>query len=427
MKQLSLLVLGCLFAISFTACKKDLNTATVTYQEATATYGNLEAVRNLPLNNSVRAVENPGKVFVGADFILLGEEEQGVHVINNSDINNPQFINFIDIPGNREFFVKGDFLYAESYYDLIKIDLTDLSNVQLVARANNILQETITNDNGEALLGFTFNEVTKDIDVKSDIYNEIVTEQFIYYDFAKQVIPKSAVPSSFAGNSNGKSGTVNRITHAQDHVYVISLNAMAIIDDANGVFQSVGSTSQINFPEAMETIFPYEDKLFVGSRTSMNIYDAANPETPFELYEFQHATSCDPVLPTDDVAYITLRTADFSDCPGNTNALVVLNIENLDNPREEEQINMASPYGMTVIGDRLFVGEGENGLSIFDVSDRKKPISIKKDDGVKAYDIIAHPSNENIVLIAGPNGLSQYTMDGDNSNIDLDFNSQIQY
>jgi len=427
MKQLSLLVLACIFAISFSACKKELNTATVTYQEATAIYGDLEAVRNLPLNHSVQAVGNPGKVFVGADFILLGEEEKGIHVINNSDINNPQFTNFIDIPGNREFFVKDNYLYAESYYDLIKIDLTDLNNVQLVSRATNILQETITNDNGEALLGFSFHEVTKDIDVNDDIYDQVVTDQYVYYDFARKVIPKSAVPSSFAGNSNGNSGTVNRITHAQDHVYVISLNAMAIIDDASGAFQTVGSTSNLNFPDAMETIFPYQDKLFVGSRTSMNIYDAAQPQNPTELYEFEHATSCDPVLPTDEVAYITLRTGDFSDCPGNTNALVVLDIENLNSPEEVDHIDMSSPYGMTVIGDRLFVGEGDNGWSIFDVTDRKRPSVIKQDDTVKAFDIIAHPTNPAIILIAGPDGLTQYTIDGENTDIDLDLNSQIEY
>ncbi len=425
MKQLSLLVLGCLFAISFTACKKELNTATVTYQEANAIYGDLEAVRSQPLNTAVRSVENPGKVFVGADFILLGEEEKGVHVINNSDINNPQFINFIDIPGNREFFVKGNFLYAESYYDLIKVDLTDLNNVQLVSRATNILQETITNNTGEALLGFTFAEVTKEFDIDSDIYDEVVTDQYIYYDFARQIIPKSAVPSSFAGNSNGTSGTVNRITHSQDHVYVISLNDMAIINDANYTMQSVESNVFNNFPQAMETIFPYEDKLFVGSRTSMNIYDAVDPQNPIQIYNFEHATSCDPVLPTDEVAYITLRTADFSDCPGNTNSLVVLDIENLNNPREVTEINMLSPYGMSVIGNRLFVGEGDNGLTIFDVTDRQNPTEIKHDDTVKAFDIIAHPNNENIILIAGPNGLTQYTMEGEN--VDLDLNSQIQY
>ena len=424
MKQFFFFLLAGFLSLQFFSCNKDIGTAVITYQEATAVYGDLEEVRNQPLNSSVRAVENPGKIFVGADFILLGEEEQGVHVINNTDIANPQFTNFIHIPGNREFFVNGHFLYAESYYDLLKIDLTDLSNVQLVGRVNNLFQETMFNEKGEALLGFTFDEVQKEVDLQSDFYEDIMEDNIVYLDFAKNIIPQSAVPSSFAGNSDQQSGTVNRITFSQDHVYVINLNSLAIVDDSNGAFVKSEAAFDLTLPEAMETIFPFEDKLFVGSRSAMNIYNAADPKKPTDLYQFDHATSCDPVLPTEDVAYITLRTGDFSGCPGHINALVVLNIENLANPNEELEIEMESPYGMSLLGDKLFIGEGQNGLCIFDISDRKKPNLLKKVENIQAYDVIPHPTINGLVLIAGPYGLSQFTMDG---NFDFSINSQISY
>jgi hypothetical protein len=421
MKQLSLLCLAA-FAALFSACEKNDNNVTVTYQEATAVYGDLEALRNQALNSPVRAVENPGKVFVGNDFILLGEEEKGIHVINNSDISNPQFINFINIPQNREFFVKGNFLYAESSYDVIKLDLSDLYNIQLVARAENVFQQVMYNDKGEALLGFTFNEITESVDAKTDLYQEIMDGQAVYRDFARNIIPKSAVPASFAGNSNDVSGTVNRITQSQEHVYMVNSNKMAVITD-NGSFQQVQQL--IPLTEGTETIFPYEDKLFLGSRTQMNIYDASNPQAPSQVYAFEHATSCDPVLATEEVAYITLRTADFSECPGNTNALVVLDIENLQSPKEEKEIAMESPYGMTTIGNKLFVGEGENGLSIFDITNKKDPKLLSKLDDIKAYDIIAHPSDATLILIAATDGLSQYTMD--DGSLNLVINSRIDY
>jgi hypothetical protein len=410
-------------AFSFTSCDKAGNSITVTYQEATAIYGDIEAVRAQPLNEGPRAVENPGKIYVGSSFILLGEEEKGVHVINNSDIADPQFIGFINIPGNREFFVKDNFLYAETNYDIIKVDVSDLNNINLVDRAKNIFIETMTNANGEDLLGFSFKEVTEDIDKDTDFYSNIMNGQAIYYDYARNIIPKSAVPSSFAGNSNDQSGTVNRITKSQNHVYIVNSNRMAIIDD-NSSFELVNNNS-VPLTEGTETIFPYEDKLFVGSRTSMKIFDAADPREPSPVYTFEHATSCDPVLPTEGIVYITLRTADFSNCPGNINALVVLDIENLDSPKELEEIAMESPYGMTIVGNMLFVGEGENGLSIFDITDKKDPKLLKKDEEIKAYDILPHPSNANLILVAGTDGLSQYTMDG--STVDLSINSRIDY
>ncbi|MFT4663176.1 MAG: hypothetical protein ACI8YQ_001937 [Polaribacter sp.] len=423
MKQLSLFTLIGLLAFSFTSCDKAGNSITVTYQEATAIYGDIEAVRAQPLNEGPRAVENPGKIYVGSSFILLGEEEKGVHVINNSDIADPQFIGFINIPGNREFFVKDNFLYAETNYDIIKVDVSDLNNINLVDRAKNIFIETMTNANGEDLLGFSFKEVTEDIDKDTDFYSNIMNGQAIYYDYARNIIPKSAVPSSFAGNSNDQSGTVNRITKSQNHVYIVNSNRMAIIDD-NSSFELVNNNS-VPLTEGTETIFPYEDKLFVGSRTSMKIFDAADPREPSPVYTFEHATSCDPVLPTEGIVYITLRTADFSNCPGNINALVVLDIENLDSPKELEEIAMESPYGMTIVGNMLFVGEGENGLSIFDITDKKDPKLLKKDEEIKAYDILPHPSNANLILVAGTDGLSQYTMDG--STVDLSINSRIDY
>ncbi len=424
MKKITFLLLVGLMSLQFFTCTKDTGTALITYQEATAIYGDLDAIRNQPLNTDTRAVINPGKIFVGTDFILLGEEEQGIHVIDNADISNPNFINFINIPGNREFFVKDKYLYAESYYDLLKIDLSDLRNVQLAGSVTNLFQETMISDNGEALLGFSFKEVQKEIDVQSNFYEDIMEDNIVYLDFAKNIIPKSAVPSSFAGNSNQQSGTVNRITYSQEHIYVINLNNLAIVDDRNGSFEKINITSNLTLPDAMETIFPYKEKLFVGSRSAMNIYDASDPQKPYDLYQFDHATSCDPVLPVGEVAYITLRTGDFSNCPGHVNALVVLNIENLNSPSVEAEIVMKSPYGMTLIGDMLFVGEGENGLSIFDVTNRFQPELLKKVTEIKAYDVIAHPNTSGLVLIAGPDGLSQYTM---NNELDFTINSQIDY
>ena len=72
---------------------------------------------------------------------------------------------------------------------------------------------------------------------------------------------------------------------------------------------------------------------------------------------------------------------------------------------------MESPFGMTLIGDKLYVGEGQNGLKVFDASQRNSLHEIKFDQTVQAYDIIAHPTNENRILISGPDGYGQYDVD----------------
>ena len=47
----------------------------------------------------------------------------------------------------------------------------------------------------------------------------------------------------------------------------------------------------------VETIYPFKDKLFIGSNNGMYIYDInSSPGNPVKVGEFTHARSCDPVL-----------------------------------------------------------------------------------------------------------------------------------
>lgn len=393
------------------SCTGDQGTIEVDYVEATAIYGSMSDLRSIPLNEGIRDIENPGKIFIGEDFILIGEEGVGIHVIDNNDRTAPYQVAFINIPGNREYFVQGEFLYAESYYDVIKVDISDARNAVVAGRAEYAVQKPFTNSSGQELIGFSYENKSVVLNVEDDFYNEVIDDQLVYLDFAQNVIPQSAVPSSFAGNSSSKSGTVNRVTRTEGHVYLISNNNLIIIEDS-GLFGS-DVVAHENFKSGMETVFPYEGKLYLGSRTSMNIFDLTQPTMPREVYEFDHVTSCDPVLPHESVAYVTLRTADFSDCPGNINALVVLDLEDLDKAKELEEIQMSSPYGMNVISDKLYVGEGVNGLKVFDVSNSEKPVLLKHYDDIEAYDIINDPVKEEIIFIAGPNGLQQFSLDSD--------------
>lgn len=405
----------------FFACTKDTGTVEITYQEATAIYGNLDDVRAMPLNENVQAISNPGKIFIGEGIILIGEEGEGIHVIDNSNRNNPIQTSFIRVPGNREFFVEGNTIYAESYYDMVKIDITNPNQAVLLDRAEFAIQSEFVDNNGGTLLGFSYEEKTVKLDQDDDFYQEVLDDQLVYLDFARNIIPQSAIPSSFAGNSAAQSGTVNRVNKSGDHIFVVSNNNLIVLNDNAFSTQFVINE---NVKEDMETVFPYEDKLFVGTRTSMTVFSiASNPENPQQVEEFDHATSCDPVLPHQDVAYVTLRTADFSDCPGSINALVVVDMDDISNTTPEQEITMTSPYGMTIINDQLYVGEGTSGLKIFDVNNTKNPQLVKTITDVEAYDIIADPTDSEIIFIAGPNGLTQFGIDND---LNFDFKSNIE-
>lgn len=396
----------CLLLLS--ACNEEFGTTTIRFTKATAIYADLDEIRSTPLKGEASNIVNAGKIFVAQNMILVGEEGKGVHVIDNTNPENPINTSFINIPGNKEFYVQNNHLYAESYYDMIKIDISNPKDPVLLSRVENAFTAEYQNDLGEALIGFDFQEATVELNKDENYNDQIIANHTNYFDYQSRIIPESNVPVSFAGNSQQAIGTVNRITFNNNHVYVISRQFLTTFSD-NGVLERISSSLQ---GWNMETIYPYADKLFVGTQNSMEIFDVSIPSDPSREFTFFHATSCDPVFPVDNAAYITLRSTG-TNCPGDDDVMVVLDITNVDSPLQVDQIDMASPFGMTMISDKLYVGEGENGLKIFDATDRLNLKLEKWDKSIQAYDVLAHPGRPDLLLVAGPEGLKQYTIDVD--------------
>jgi len=396
------------------SCNSDINSAQLTYTKATAIYGDLDAQRNLNLNDEARAISDPGKVYVSENLLLIGEEGEGIHVYDNTNPENPTALSFINIPNNKEFFVKDNFIYAESFYDMLKIDISDMNNPTLQSRVENAFIQAFTNAEGQVLIGFEFEVVTEEIQEGTNVWNEISNNDQAFFDFEERLIPSSAVPASFAGSSDSSIGTVNRIAHANDHVYVISSSFLTVFSDNQNL--ELVESEQAGWQ--METIYPQDQTLYIGTRNSVQVYDIEVPTNPRWQASFDHVDSCDPVLPDGDVAYVTLRTNDTG-CPGDINALIVLDISNANRITELQEIEMLSPFGMTKIGDILYVGEGNNGLKTFDASNGSELSLINSDRDVQAYDVIAHPTRSDIILVAGPNGFGQYRVSETNQDLAL--------
>src|SRR6185436_10064867 len=113
-----------------------------------------------------------------------------------------------------------------------------------------------------------------------------------------------------AGNgaaSAGAGGSTARFTIVGNYLYVVdnlSLKAFDISSNNTPVFKSKTDIG-IN----IETIFPYQDKLFIGSSSTMYIFSLTNPDKPHLVGSatYQIRMSCDPVVVKDNAAYATLR------------------------------------------------------------------------------------------------------------------------
>ena len=80
---------------------------------------------------------------------------------------------------------------------------------------------------------------------------------------------------------------------------------------------------------------------------------------------------------------------------------------------------------ITMINNKLYIGEGVNGMSIFDAIDPANPILIQTNTSIVAYDVIEHPSIPNRILTTSDFGLSQYEVNA--VTMETIFLSEIAY
>ncbi len=402
MKKFLLLLATPLFVIS---CIKTKGEITLSYNKAKAIYGDLDSLRSLPLLIPMQPVEQPKSYFVSDDYVLVGELNKGIHIYDNLDMQNPQRVSFIQIPYNKEFYVKDNFLYAESLYDFIKIDISDVYNPVLVSRAENVFWTVQENDQGEQLLGFEREYVTAQFEVNSPEAKEIKRSGTLYYDYMENLIPESEVPITFTGSDDGVKGTMNRIAVEFGHVYVISTDKLYTFSNSFGLQK----TSEININSDTETIYATNNRIYLGSTTALTLYSASNPSNPWEVSELQHTESCDPVLPNGNVVYYTLRALEDEGC--NSLGENTLNVVDVTNQNEMVVINsfqLDSPYGMALIGNNLLVGEGANGLTIINVNNPQNLTQLVNYPNIEAFDVRSHPTDMNIILVTNSNGIKQY-------------------
>jgi hypothetical protein len=102
-----------------------------------------------------RDIVNPGKIYLKDNFIFINEKYTGIHVIDNTDPENPRNFAFIHIDGCIDMAVKGNVLYADNAVDLVSLALnTQITGIQVTARIKNVFPEMPAPDG----LGLTYRQ-----------------------------------------------------------------------------------------------------------------------------------------------------------------------------------------------------------------------------------------------------------------------------
>jgi hypothetical protein len=208
--------------------------------------------------------------------------------------------------------------------------------------------------------------------------------------------------NSFKSGSGGPGmgGSMARFTIVANNLYTVGNN------DLN-VFNITGTTpahiKKQHVGWSIETIYPFKNKLFIGSTSGMFIYDITNASSPELQGQFSHVRSCDPVVADDTHAYVTLRSGSM--CMGFINQLEVLDIANLTAPRLVKTYQMTNPHGLSKDGNLLFICDGKDGVKVYNAGNPANLQLIKTLGGMTSYDVIAY---NNIAIVVAQDGLYQY-------------------
>lgn len=390
------------------SCVKNKGEVTYTYNKAIAQYDNISALRSQDLVEAPKPIQTIGKVFYGSSVVLIGEKNKGIHVINNTNRNLPSKTSFLNLPYCNEFYVDGTILYAETHYDIVKIDISNTANPVLLHRAENAISQPIINAEGKILTGFNYQIIQESFKLNSPEERALRNSQTLYFDFNNNLIPEGNVPPSFASSNIDNKGTMNKMEVADNHLYIITSSLLKSYDVSGN---EIIKTDEKNIGTELETIYYEDNKLFIGSQSSMIIANNSNPSSPQVQSTFTHEVSCDPVLPNDNIAYLTLRSVANEGCLGTTNLLKVVDITNPSSPRNINDKQLRSPYGMTISNNHLFIGEGANGITVLDITNPTNPIEISNNPAIQAFDVIKHPNSSDVILTISNNEIKQLRYD----------------
>lgn len=391
----------------------DVCSVTNTYYYTEPIYMSFEELRASVKAEEPRDLVNAGKIYFKDNFLYINETGEGVHVIDNHDPSNPVHKSFITIPGNYDLVVYGNTLYADSYVDLVAIDVSLPGQEREVGRYKEMFSyysqlRFSANPQMGVIVGL---DLAKQVSVDNDCGINWQQGGWAYYEsgYLMDAMTYSASSSKgspsnvMPGNSAGIGGSMARFTIASDHLYALDNAQMHVIDITNSSNITRDTMVQINWD--VETIFPHGQNLFLGSQTGMHIYDISNAEDPRKITTFSHMKSCDPVVVEGNYAYVTLRSETM--CNGNINQLQVIDISDLNNPRHLNTYQMTNPHGLGIDNNTLFVCDGSDGLKIYDATDKNKISANQKAHykDIQAFDII--PFND-VAMMIGEDGLYQY-------------------
>jgi len=398
------LLLSCLLLliIGITGCRDKVFKKHNVYSPIYTAY---EDFRKETIFKSPKLITVKGNIYIKDQYIFITDPEKGIHFIDNSSPESPQQIGFLELIGCTGLEISGNRLYANSYIDLVVFDISSIQQPVELNRVKDAFPEALPQSEDD----YPLNVVDKNKGVVIGWELETIKEEIEYSGSQWLNCPNCETMNfsnsfdSNQGQNQGISGSITKFTLINDYLYVmdkVSLKPFNISTPDNPELHE-----GITVNREVETLFAYNNHIFMGTTTGMLIYNTSNPSQPQYLSTVNHFTACDPVVVKDNYAYVTVRSG--TGCGGAINQLDIIDISDYNNPFIVSSSPMTNPHGLGIDNNLLFICDGIAGLKVFDAADPVESGSnlMHTFDDITAIDII--PNNE-IAIVIGENAIKQY-------------------
>lgn len=332
--------------------------------------------------------------------------------------------------------MKGNILYADCYTDLVTIDVGNPNAITIKNVIPDIFNDKLywsgfyTNP-GEVVTGFVAKDTSTDFEIPQGCAyfygNRYIGNNVNLND----VVSNGSWPgtgniflttaASGGTTATGKAGSMSRFALMNDYLYAVTNSTLHSIDVSSAANPVKMDSKGLGWN--IETIYPFKDKLFIGSRNGMFIYEVSNPASPTYVSSFAHAELCDPVIVDGNYAYITLHSngsnasgSIIGFCQGTRNEMNVVDVSNLASPSLVNTINLTQPKGLSKDGNTLIVCDGTDGLKVFNAMNPGLPVLQQTISLANSYDVICH---NGIALVSAKDGLYQYSYSNPNNILKL--------
>jgi hypothetical protein len=206
-----------------------------------------------------------------------------------------------------------------------------------------------------------------------------------------------------ASATGGSGGSTARFAISGNYLYTVDNANLKVFDISTANDPVLKNTVPVGFE--IETIYPFKDKLFIGSTSAVHIFSINNPESPEKLSTAispEVMRRCDPVVAKDTVAYATLRTN--GPCGGIQSILAAYDIKDITKPVQKATYGVTEPYGLGYSDTALYVCD-RAGLYVFNIEKAYQPILRKTFNDGWYLDVIPY---NNTLICQVQDGLTLY-------------------